>query len=93
MPGVVFTDPQVATVGLTEAQAKAAGHAAATSVLTLNNVPRTLAARDTRGLIKLVVAGRIAARPASRSGEHLLRLSSLFLLFRQMILYFVRSQL
>jgi hypothetical protein len=54
MPGVVFTDPQVATVGLTEAQAKAAGHAVATSVLTLDNVPRALAARDTRGLIKLV---------------------------------------
>jgi mercuric reductase len=54
MPGVVFTDPQVATVGLTEAQAKAAGHQAATSVLSLDNVPRALAARDTRGLIKLV---------------------------------------
>ena len=54
MPGIVFTDPQVATVGLTEVQAKAAGNLVATSVLTLNNVPRALAARDTRGLIKLV---------------------------------------
>jgi mercury(II) reductase len=54
MPGVVFTDPQVATVGLTEAQAKAAGYRIATSVLSLDNVPRALAARDTRGLIKLV---------------------------------------
>ena len=55
MPEVVFTDPQVATVGLTEAAAKAAGHQVATSVLSLENVPRALAARDTRGLIKLVV--------------------------------------
>ncbi|MGC9370401.1 MAG: mercury(II) reductase [Paracoccaceae bacterium] len=54
MPWVVFTDPQVAGVGLTEAQARAAGHDVKTSVLTLENVPRALAARDTRGLIKLV---------------------------------------
>lgn len=54
MPWVVFTDPQVAGVGLTEAQAIAAGHDVKTSVLTLDNVPRSLATRDTRGLIKLV---------------------------------------
>jgi mercuric reductase len=57
MPAVVFTDPQVASVGLTEAQAAAAGHAVRTSVLSLDNVPRALAARDTRGLIKLVADG------------------------------------
>ena len=54
MPWVVFTDPQVAGVGMTEAQAKAAGYEVKTSVLTLDNVSRALAARDTRGLIKLV---------------------------------------
>lgn len=54
MPAVVFTDPQVASVGMTEAQARAAGHSVRTSVLSLDNVPRALAARDTRGLIKLV---------------------------------------
>jgi len=57
MPAVVFTDPQVASVGLTEAQARAAGHAVRISVLSLDNVPRALAARDTRGLIKLVADG------------------------------------
>ena len=57
MPAVVFTDPQVASVGLTEAQARAGGHAVRTSVLSLDNVPRALAARDTRGLIKLVADG------------------------------------
>jgi mercuric reductase len=57
MPAVVFTDPQVASVGLTEAEARAAGHDVRTSVLTLDNVPRALAARDTRGLIKLVADG------------------------------------
>jgi len=54
MPAVVFTDPQVATVGLTEAAARAAGHDVQTSMITLHHVPRALAARDTRGLIKLV---------------------------------------
>jgi len=52
---VVFTDPQVATIGLTESQAKADGMTVRTAVVTLRHVPRALAARDTRGLIKLVV--------------------------------------
>jgi mercury(II) reductase len=54
MPAVVFTDPQVASVGLTEAEARSAGHAVKTSTVTLDQVPRALAAHDTRGLIKLV---------------------------------------
>jgi len=54
MPAVVFTDPQVASVGLTEARARARGFAVKTSVLPLSSVPRALAARDVRGLIKLV---------------------------------------
>jgi mercuric reductase len=58
MPWVVFTDPQVAGVGLTEAQAAAAGHEAKVSVVPLDQVPRALAARDTRGLIKLVADAR-----------------------------------
>ncbi len=57
MPAIVFTDPQVASVGLTESQARAAGYAVRTSVLSLDNVPRALAARDTRGLIKLIADG------------------------------------
>ena len=56
MPSVVFTDPQVASVGLTEAAAVAAGLQVCTSVVPLSQVPRALAARDTRGLIKLVAA-------------------------------------
>jgi mercuric reductase len=57
MPAVVFTDPQVASVGLTEAAATMQGIDAKTSVLSLDNVPRALAARDKRGLIKLVADG------------------------------------
>ena len=54
MPWVVFTDPQVAGVGLTEAAARAAGMDVRTSTVPLDQVPRALAARDTRGLVKLV---------------------------------------
>lgn len=54
MPWVVFSDPQVAGVGLSESAAKKAGFATKTSVVPLDQVPRALAARDTRGLIKLV---------------------------------------
>ncbi|MFZ5673193.1 MAG: bifunctional organomercurial lyase/mercury(II) reductase MerBA [Pseudomonadota bacterium] len=54
MPAIVFTDPQVASVGLTQAAARAAGHAVRVSTIGLDQVPRALAARDTRGLIKLV---------------------------------------
>lgn len=57
MPAIVFTDPQVASVGLTEAAARAAGHAVRVSTIGLDQVPRALAARDTRGLIKLVADG------------------------------------
>ncbi len=54
MPAVVFTDPQVASAGLTEAAAVAAGRHVKTSVITLDNVPRFIASRQTCGLIKLV---------------------------------------
>jgi mercuric reductase len=57
LPHVIFTDPQVASVGWTEAAARAAGRAVKTSVLSLKDVPRALAARDIRGLFKLVADG------------------------------------
>jgi len=54
LPSVIFTDPALASSGLTEADAKAAGHDVTVRVLELENVPRALANRDTRGAIKLV---------------------------------------
>ncbi len=55
MPAVVFTDPQVATVGDSEAQANQAGIETDSRLLTLDNVPRALVNFDTRGFIKLVI--------------------------------------
>jgi len=54
MPAVVFTDPQVGTVGLTESAAKKQGIDAKSRTLSLDNVPRALANFDTNGFIKLV---------------------------------------
>lgn len=54
LPGVIFSDPQVATVGLTEQQAREQGREVQTSVLPLEAVPRALVNHDTLGVIKLV---------------------------------------
>ncbi len=54
LPKVTFTDPAVASVGLTEDRARAQGIEPLASKLPLEYVPRALAARDSRGFIKLV---------------------------------------
>lgn len=54
MPAVIFTDPQVATVGLTEAEAVTQGFSVEARVLDLENVPRALVNFDTTGFIKIV---------------------------------------
>src|SRR5260370_36744382 len=54
MPAVVFTEPQVASVGYSEAAANREGIETDSRTLTLDNVPRALVNFDTRGFIKLV---------------------------------------
>lgn len=54
MPAVVFTDPQAATVGYSEAEARHDGIVIDSRQLTLDNVPRALVNFNTRGFIKLV---------------------------------------
>jgi mercuric reductase len=54
MPMVVFTDPQIATVGLTEAEARLKGVETDSRLLNLDNVPRALVNFETRGFIKAV---------------------------------------
>ena len=74
MPAVVFTDPQIATVGLSEAAAHSEGIETESRVLTLDNVPRALANFDTRGFIKVVAeagTGRLLGvqAVAAQAGE------------------------
>lgn len=74
MPAVVFTDPQVATVGMSETDALRHGIRTDSRTLALDNVPRALANFDTRGFIKLVAeaeSGRLLGvqAVAAEAGE------------------------
>ena len=62
VPNVTFSAPQVASVGLTEGAARAAGHHVDVSVLNMADVPRALVSYNRRGMLKLVTesgSGRI----------------------------------
>jgi mercuric reductase len=68
LPRITFTNPTVASAGLTEAQAHAQGLDCESRVLDLTNVPRAIVSRSTSGLAKLVAereSGRVV-------GVHLL---------------------
>ncbi len=68
VPKVTFTDPAIASVGPTELEMRARGEQPLVSLLPMEHVPRALAARDTRGFIKLI------AEPTTRRivGAHIL---------------------
>jgi mercuric reductase len=55
LPRVTFTSPAIASAGLTEAELTGQGVACDCRVLPLEAVPRAVAGRDTRGVVKLVV--------------------------------------
>jgi len=68
LPRITFTNPTIASAGLTEADARAKGLAVHSRVLELSAVPRAIVSRATHGLVKLVCeqdSGRIV-------GVHLL---------------------
>lgn len=58
VPAVTFTNPAIATVGLTEKEAKNIGYDVKTSVINLNLVPRAIVNRETTGIFKLVADTR-----------------------------------
>ncbi len=55
IPRTIFTDPQVAVVGLTDEEANARGIACECNTIPMSAVPRAGAIRDTRGVIKMVL--------------------------------------
>lgn len=57
IPRAIFTDPQVAIVGMTDEEANAAGIVCECNTIPLSVVPRAGAIRDTRGVIKMVLEG------------------------------------
>lgn len=54
IPRAIFTDPPIAVVGVTEAEAIAAGHRCWCSTIPMTLVPRAAAIRDTQGFVKMV---------------------------------------
>ena len=74
LPRVIFTDPQVATVGYSEQGTHHAGFETDSRTLSLDNVPRALANFDTRGSTRIVAeagTGRLLGvqAVASEAGE------------------------
>ena len=72
LPRVTYTAPELAQVGLTEAEARAAGHRVEILIWPLAENDRAIAEADTAGLVKLVVArGRVlgAGTLAPHAGE------------------------
>lgn len=55
IPRAIFTDPQVAVVGMSDEEAHAAGIVCECNTIPLSVVPRAGAIRDTRGVIKMVL--------------------------------------
>ncbi len=55
LPRVVFTTPQIAAAGLTDAEATRRGIDCSCRTLPLAALPRALANHDTRGFVKLVI--------------------------------------
>ncbi|HEV2118672.1 MAG TPA: mercury(II) reductase [Candidatus Bathyarchaeia archaeon] len=55
VPSAVFTYPEVASVGLTEAQAEERGIKCSCTILPLDTVPKARIIGETRGVVKLVI--------------------------------------
>jgi len=54
IPGVIFTDPEIATVGLTEAQAKERGFDPIVGKFPFTALGRALLAGETEGFVKII---------------------------------------
>jgi mercuric reductase len=54
VPRTIFTDPQIATVGLTEEEAISAGHNCWCNIVDISLVPRAIAIRNPLGIVKMV---------------------------------------
>jgi pyruvate/2-oxoglutarate dehydrogenase complex dihydrolipoamide dehydrogenase (E3) component len=55
VPYVVYTDPQLGRVGMSEAEAAAAGHKVKVAKMPMSHVARAIETGETRGLMKAVV--------------------------------------
>lgn len=81
LPSVIFTDPQIAAVGLDEGQAHAAGIGTVSRRIELDQVPRALANFDTRGFVRLIAGGEsgrlLGARVVAHNGGEIIQTAAL----------------
>lgn len=86
LPWVVFTDPQVAGVGMDEREAEAKGIPHQVTMFYLKDIPRSIVALDTRGFIKLIRNPEndllLGARIVAPEGGELLMQLSLIIKYR-----------
>lgn len=86
LPWVVFTDPQVAGVGIDEREAEQKGIPYQITVFHLKDIPRSIVALDTRGFIKLIRNPEndmlLGARIVAPEGGELLMQLSLMIKYR-----------
>lgn len=71
LPQVTFTRPQIASAGMTEEQALAAGHSCDCRVVGGQDIPRALANQDTLGALKIVIdagSGKVLGVHAALDG-------------------------
>jgi pyruvate/2-oxoglutarate dehydrogenase complex dihydrolipoamide dehydrogenase (E3) component len=55
VPYTLFTDPELGRVGMTEAEAKQAGHKILVAKIEAKTIPRAQTERETKGLLKAVI--------------------------------------
>ncbi len=55
IPGIIFTDPEIATAGLSEQQAKDEGYAIKTGKFPFSALGRAMSIRETEGFVKMVI--------------------------------------
>lgn len=86
LPWVVFTDPQVAGVGMDEREAEKKGIPHQVTVFHLKDIPRSIVALNTRGFIKLIRNPEndllLGARIVAPEGGELLMELSLMIKYR-----------
>ena len=86
LPWVVFTDPQIAGVGIDEKEAEKKGIPHQVTLFYLKDIPRSIVALDTRGFIKLIRDPEndllLGARIVAPEGSELLMQLSLMIKYR-----------
>ena len=93
IPRVIFTDPPVTMVGMTDEEASGSGRSCWCNTVPLSLVPRAGAIRDTRGLVKMVADDEtdevLGVSRVGRGAEEVIHEAAMALRFRAKVRDFV----